>query len=250
MYICPCHSLTSSQLTLPPTRVLKSILYICISIPVLPPLISLCMWSPIAPPHLNPLAKSWQNSEAANSKCHLVPLWIHSYIYSASIEHPLYVRHCSWLWGPSLTPGLMLGWESEWERWGKAVEDGEERFYGSFPLGSLPCSHHHHLPESQKMRGNRAEGRPCSRWRAQHAQKRGGRDLVLDFPMCITTFCQATQCLKCSINIWWLNIAYKLANAFESEFTAQLIIISTTSPIYPAFYRHTVEDFYYAHCPL
>ena len=28
VYICPCHSLTSSQLTLPPPHVLKSILYI------------------------------------------------------------------------------------------------------------------------------------------------------------------------------------------------------------------------------
>ena len=28
MYICPCHSLTSSQLTLPPPHVLKSILYV------------------------------------------------------------------------------------------------------------------------------------------------------------------------------------------------------------------------------
>ena len=36
VYICPCHSLTSSQLTLPPPRVLKSILYICVFIPVLP----------------------------------------------------------------------------------------------------------------------------------------------------------------------------------------------------------------------
>ena len=36
VYICPCHSLTSSQLTLPPPCVLKSILYICIFIPVLP----------------------------------------------------------------------------------------------------------------------------------------------------------------------------------------------------------------------
>ena len=31
-----CHSLTSSQLTLPPACVLKSILYVCIFIPVLP----------------------------------------------------------------------------------------------------------------------------------------------------------------------------------------------------------------------
>ena len=36
VYISPCHSLTSSQLTLPPPRVLKSILYICVFIPVLP----------------------------------------------------------------------------------------------------------------------------------------------------------------------------------------------------------------------
>ena len=36
VYISPCHSLTSSQLTLPPPRVLKSILYICVYIPVLP----------------------------------------------------------------------------------------------------------------------------------------------------------------------------------------------------------------------
>ena len=36
VYTCPCHSLTSSQLTLPPPRVLKSILYVCIFIPVLP----------------------------------------------------------------------------------------------------------------------------------------------------------------------------------------------------------------------
>ena len=36
VYICPCHSLTLSQLTLPPSRVLKSILYICVFIPVLP----------------------------------------------------------------------------------------------------------------------------------------------------------------------------------------------------------------------
>ena len=36
MYICPCHSLTSSQLTLPPPHVLKSILYVCVFIPVLP----------------------------------------------------------------------------------------------------------------------------------------------------------------------------------------------------------------------
>ena len=31
-----CHALTSSQLTLPPPRVLKSILYICVFIPALP----------------------------------------------------------------------------------------------------------------------------------------------------------------------------------------------------------------------
>ena len=36
VYICPCHSLTSSQLTLPPPHVLKSVLYVCIFIPVLP----------------------------------------------------------------------------------------------------------------------------------------------------------------------------------------------------------------------
>ena len=36
VYICPCHYLTSSQLTLPPPRALKSILYICVLIPVLP----------------------------------------------------------------------------------------------------------------------------------------------------------------------------------------------------------------------
>ena len=36
MYVCPCHSLTSSQLTLPPPCILKSILYVCIFIPVLP----------------------------------------------------------------------------------------------------------------------------------------------------------------------------------------------------------------------
>ena len=29
VYICPCHSLTSSQLPLPPPCVLKSLLYIC-----------------------------------------------------------------------------------------------------------------------------------------------------------------------------------------------------------------------------
>ena len=36
VYICPCHPLTLSQLTLPTTRVLKSILYVCIFISVLP----------------------------------------------------------------------------------------------------------------------------------------------------------------------------------------------------------------------
>ena len=36
VYICQCHSLTSSQLTLPPPHVLKSILYVCIFITVLP----------------------------------------------------------------------------------------------------------------------------------------------------------------------------------------------------------------------
>ena len=36
VYISPCHSLTLSQLTLPPPRVLKSILYVCVFIPVLP----------------------------------------------------------------------------------------------------------------------------------------------------------------------------------------------------------------------
>ena len=36
VYISPCHSLTLSQLTLPPPCVLKSILYICIFIPVVP----------------------------------------------------------------------------------------------------------------------------------------------------------------------------------------------------------------------
>ena len=36
VYISPCHSLTSSQLTLPPPRVLESILYVCFFIPVLP----------------------------------------------------------------------------------------------------------------------------------------------------------------------------------------------------------------------
>ena len=36
VYICPCHSLTSSQLTLPHPCDLKSILYFCIFIPVLP----------------------------------------------------------------------------------------------------------------------------------------------------------------------------------------------------------------------
>ena len=36
VYICPCHSLTLSQLTFPPPCVLKSILYFCVFIPVLP----------------------------------------------------------------------------------------------------------------------------------------------------------------------------------------------------------------------
>ena len=36
VYTCPCYSLTSSQFTLPPPHVLKSILYICVFIPVLP----------------------------------------------------------------------------------------------------------------------------------------------------------------------------------------------------------------------
>ena len=36
VYTCPCHSLTLSQLTLPPPHVLKSIFYICVFIPVLP----------------------------------------------------------------------------------------------------------------------------------------------------------------------------------------------------------------------
>ena len=36
VYICPCHSLTSSQLTLPPPRVLKSILCVYIFFPALP----------------------------------------------------------------------------------------------------------------------------------------------------------------------------------------------------------------------
>ena len=36
VYISPCHSLTSSQLTFPPPHVLKSILYVCVFIPVLP----------------------------------------------------------------------------------------------------------------------------------------------------------------------------------------------------------------------
>ena len=36
VYICPCHSLTLSQLTLPPLCVLKSMLYVCTFIPVLP----------------------------------------------------------------------------------------------------------------------------------------------------------------------------------------------------------------------
>ena len=36
VYISPCYSVTSSQLTLPPPCVLKSILYVCVFIPVLP----------------------------------------------------------------------------------------------------------------------------------------------------------------------------------------------------------------------
>ena len=36
VYVGPCHSLTSSQLTLPPPRVLRSILYVCVFVPVLP----------------------------------------------------------------------------------------------------------------------------------------------------------------------------------------------------------------------
>ena len=36
VYICQCYSLTSSQLTLPLPYVLKSILYVCVFIPVLP----------------------------------------------------------------------------------------------------------------------------------------------------------------------------------------------------------------------
>ena len=36
VYICACHSLTLFQLPLPPPHVLKSILYVCILIPVLP----------------------------------------------------------------------------------------------------------------------------------------------------------------------------------------------------------------------
>ena len=36
VYICQCYSLTSSQFTLPSPCVLKSILYICVFIPVLP----------------------------------------------------------------------------------------------------------------------------------------------------------------------------------------------------------------------
>ena len=36
VYICPCHSLISSQLTHPPPCVLKFILYVCVFIPVLP----------------------------------------------------------------------------------------------------------------------------------------------------------------------------------------------------------------------
>ena len=37
VYICPCHSLTLSQLTIPPPHILKSILQqVCVFIPVLP----------------------------------------------------------------------------------------------------------------------------------------------------------------------------------------------------------------------
>ena len=36
VYISPCHSLTLCQLTIPPPRVLKFILYVCAFIPVLP----------------------------------------------------------------------------------------------------------------------------------------------------------------------------------------------------------------------
>ena len=36
VYICQCYSLSSSQLTIPPPRVLKSILYVYILIPALP----------------------------------------------------------------------------------------------------------------------------------------------------------------------------------------------------------------------
>ena len=36
VYICQCYSLASSQLTLPPPHVLKSILYVCVFIPVWP----------------------------------------------------------------------------------------------------------------------------------------------------------------------------------------------------------------------
>ena len=36
VYICQCYSLTLSQLPLPPDRVLKSVLYFCVFIPVLP----------------------------------------------------------------------------------------------------------------------------------------------------------------------------------------------------------------------
>ena len=36
VYLCQCYSLTSSQLNLPPAHILKSILYACIFIPVLP----------------------------------------------------------------------------------------------------------------------------------------------------------------------------------------------------------------------
>ena len=36
VYICQCYSFISSQLTLPPPCVLKSMLYLCVFIPVLP----------------------------------------------------------------------------------------------------------------------------------------------------------------------------------------------------------------------
>ena len=54
VYISPCHSFTSSQLTLPLPCVLKSILYVCVFIPVLPLgssepffLDSICMCQPM-----------------------------------------------------------------------------------------------------------------------------------------------------------------------------------------------------------